>query len=118
MRTSWVRLYAPFLVLALVQGLFIAVAPSRGGGMPLGVLPQQDWDAVEVELAPGDVFVVVSDGVLDLLGDPLAGLEQIAGLLRGVRSADEVVQRVEALAAGDDLGDDVTVQVVRRREDG
>jgi hypothetical protein len=32
MRTSWVRLYAPFLVLALVQGLFIAVAPSRGGG--------------------------------------------------------------------------------------
>jgi hypothetical protein len=32
MRASWVRLYAPFLVLALVQGLFIAVAPSRGGG--------------------------------------------------------------------------------------
>jgi hypothetical protein len=31
MRASWVRLYAPFLVLALVQGLFIAVAPSRGG---------------------------------------------------------------------------------------
>lgn len=30
MRASWVRLYAPFLVLALVQGLFIAVAPSRG----------------------------------------------------------------------------------------
>lgn len=32
MRASWVRLYAPFLVLALVQGLFIAVAPSRGDG--------------------------------------------------------------------------------------
>ncbi len=32
MRTSWVKLYAPFLVLALVQGMFIAVAPSRGGG--------------------------------------------------------------------------------------
>ncbi len=31
-RSSWLRLYAPFLVLALVQGLFIAVAPSRGGG--------------------------------------------------------------------------------------
>lgn len=30
MRASWVRLYAPFLVLALVQGMFIAVAPSRG----------------------------------------------------------------------------------------
>lgn len=31
MRTSWARLYAPFLVLALVQGLIIAVAPSNGG---------------------------------------------------------------------------------------
>jgi hypothetical protein len=31
MRKSWVQLYAPFLVLAIVQALFIAVAPSRGG---------------------------------------------------------------------------------------
>ncbi|GAA4888459.1 hypothetical protein GCM10023203_46900 [Actinomycetospora straminea] len=92
--------------------------PSRGGGMPLGVLPQQTWDTVEVELAPGDLFVVVSDGVLDLLGDPLTGLEQVADLLRGARSAQEVVRRVEALAAADDLGDDVTVQVVRRQEAG
>lgn len=89
---------------------------SRGGGMPLGVLPQQTWDTVEVELGPGDAFVVVSDGVLDLLGDPLAGLEQVAELLRGSRSAREVVERVEALAPGGDLGDDVTVQVVRRGE--
>ncbi|MFP5326447.1 MAG: hypothetical protein ACLGHT_03065, partial [Acidimicrobiia bacterium] len=32
MRKSWIQLYAPFIVLALVQALFIAVAPSRGGG--------------------------------------------------------------------------------------
>ena len=31
MRRSWASLYAPFLVLALLQGMFIAVAPSRGG---------------------------------------------------------------------------------------
>ena len=30
MRRSWVQLYAPFLVLAAVQAMFIAVAPSRG----------------------------------------------------------------------------------------
>jgi hypothetical protein len=29
-RKSWLQLYAPFLVLALVQALLIAVAPSRG----------------------------------------------------------------------------------------
>jgi hypothetical protein len=30
MRKSWVQLYAPFLVLMIVQALFVAVAPSRG----------------------------------------------------------------------------------------
>ena len=30
MRKSWLQLYAPFLVLALVQALLIVVAPSRG----------------------------------------------------------------------------------------
>lgn len=43
MRKSWLQLYAPFLVLALVQALLIVVAPSRGdsasnlsaGGGPL-----------------------------------------------------------------------------------
>jgi sigma-B regulation protein RsbU (phosphoserine phosphatase) len=90
--------------------------PSRGGGLPLGVLPEQTWDTVEVDLAPGDAFVVVSDGVLDLLGDPLAGLGEVAELLRDCRSAQEVVDRVDAAAAGAEPGDDVTVQVVRRRE--
>ncbi len=32
MRKSWLQLYAPFLVLALVQALLIVVAPSRGAG--------------------------------------------------------------------------------------
>ncbi|MEY2399102.1 MAG: hypothetical protein QOJ00_2276 [Actinomycetota bacterium] len=31
MRKSWAQLYAPFLVLMIVQALFVAVAPSRGG---------------------------------------------------------------------------------------
>lgn len=45
-RTSWVKLYAPFLVLALVQGMFIAVAPSRGGGQQdLSTLGTGDFSA-------------------------------------------------------------------------
>lgn len=39
MRKSWVQLYAPFIALALVQALFIAVAPSRGpAGQQLGTV--------------------------------------------------------------------------------
>ena len=29
-RKSWIQLYAPFLVLMMVQALFVAVSPSRG----------------------------------------------------------------------------------------
>jgi len=104
--------------LALVLRADGGWTPSRGGGLPLGVLPDQSWESVEVDLAPGDAFVVVSDGVLDLAGDPLAGVDEVAVLLRGCRSAWEVIERVDAVAASGELADDVTVLVVRREESG
>jgi hypothetical protein len=54
-RTSWIRLYAPFLVLALVQGLFIAVAPSRGdGGQELSALGPAGAPLGSVDGSGGD----------------------------------------------------------------
>ena len=35
------------------------------GGFPLGIVPDTTYDHVEVELRPGDVAVVYSDGVTD-----------------------------------------------------
>jgi hypothetical protein len=71
-RKSWLQLYAPFLVLALVQALLIVVAPSRGEsgtGLAAG-------DALQGGNAPLDLD---GDGVIDTgtdLGDALtdAGL--------------------------------------------
>ena len=37
---------------------------------PLGILPDDHWEEVEVELGTGDRLVLFSDGVLDLLEDP------------------------------------------------
>ena len=61
MRKSWLQLYAPFLVLALVQALLIVVAPSRGeGGADLATADQ---------LQGGAPIDVDGDGVADVASD-------------------------------------------------
>lgn len=45
------------------------VQPLNSDGMPLGVLPDDRWDAHDVRLDPGDSLIVASDGVLGLVGD-------------------------------------------------
>lgn len=64
MRTSWLKLYAPFLGLALVQALFIAIAPSLPsddevaagfeGPLPPGLV--QGGDGVFVDPETGEAF--------------------------------------------------------------
>ncbi len=70
MRTSWVRLYAPFLVLALVQGMFIAVAPSRGGG---------DQDLSTFGSGPSEFGAVPGDGSVDGSGATSGGFQGVPG---------------------------------------
>jgi hypothetical protein len=61
-RKSWLQLYAPFLVLALVQALLIVVAPSRGGNTGLSADSALQGGAG----APVDVD---GDGVADVTTD-------------------------------------------------
>jgi PAS domain-containing protein len=90
-----------------------------GGGLPLGLFPDADPRAEELELGEGDLLFFYSDGVTearsadmryfdDSLADELAGL---AG-----RSAAETARMVQSLVAGfsqDDLRDDMTILVAK-----
>lgn len=92
-----------------------SVHRPRAGGLPLGVLADQQWTEEVVDLRPGDTALAFSDGLLDLYDGTLASLGQIAEVVRDCVDATHVVDRFTVLARR--LGvrvDDVTVIAIRR----
>jgi serine phosphatase RsbU (regulator of sigma subunit) len=83
--------------------------------LPLGAGWETVWEERSTVLRPGDVFVSVSDGVLDAFGGTISGLARVAALARSVSGADAVVAAVLA-AASIGAPDDVTVIAVSRDE--
>jgi hypothetical protein len=86
--------------------------PSQN--LPLGVLIGQDWKVTKHNMRTGDLLLVFSDGVLDLFDGTLDALRQAAAAAtKGIRTAQEAVERIVALASGTQ-DDDVTVIAVQR----
>lgn len=84
-------------------------------GLPLGVTDEAFRDQGETHLAPGDLLVTFSDGVLDLFDGSLRGVPLIAGELLDCPTAEEAVQRILRLAAvAQQRPDDITVVALRR----
>jgi hypothetical protein len=84
-------------------------------GLPLGVTDEAHRDLGETHLAPGDLLVTFSDGVLDLFDGSLRCVPLLAGELLDCPSADEAVQRILRLAAvAERRPDDITVVALRR----
>lgn len=86
--------------------------PLRSTGLPLGMGFDETRTASAAQLDPGDVFMVCSDGLLDVLDadDPFG---HVHDTLRDLGPAG-AVQEATALAARRGAPDDVTVLVVRR----
>jgi sigma-B regulation protein RsbU (phosphoserine phosphatase) len=88
----------------------------RSGGLPIGI--GTTWDELEDVLAPGETLVVVSDGVLEGMGELTDeaevhdALRQLAGIVREAPTAAAAVESV--LAAVGAQPDDRTVVAVRR----
>ncbi len=90
-------------------------------GLPLGVAPEAAYDSVKVELAPGSVVVLYSDGVTEA-EDPdgkVLGLQGLSDMIHACHSATATAQ-VEMIIAGLDvhcrglaLKDDVAILLVR-----
>lgn len=83
------------------------------GGLPLGILPGDEWTSAEVVLGEGDTLVVASDGVLDLIGDGVDVLPAVRFVAEHNEPAD-LCAHARALVNTMSPLDDVTVVAVRR----
>ncbi|MBP2376194.1 PP2C family protein-serine/threonine phosphatase [Paeniglutamicibacter psychrophenolicus] len=84
--------------------------------LPVGLMPDATWTSREIWLAPGDMIVSFSDGVLDLYDGTLAAIAEVAELALNADCAQDIVDAVHKMASGNSNPDDVTVLAVRRSE--
>lgn len=91
-------------------------------GVPIGILPNATWREETLQMEPGDLLCVYTDGVTEAVneGDEEFGLDRLARLLsRNAASSpqticDEVLGAVADFARGMPQYDDQTLLVVRR----
>jgi phosphoserine phosphatase RsbU/P len=96
-------------------------------GMPLGLLPEADYDQVTLSLVPGDVVVFASDGIHESMNKEQEeyGIDRLKELLSTVSSADpgyKVAQRIvkatdEHTGPGRQPHDDRTLLILRVTDD-
>lgn len=96
-------------------------------GMPLGLLPEAEYDEVRLTLIPGDVVVFASDGIHESMNKEQEeyGIDRLKELLSTVSSADpgyKVAQRIvkatdEHTGPGRQPHDDRTLLILRVTED-
>jgi serine phosphatase RsbU (regulator of sigma subunit) len=85
-------------------------------GMPLGVSTPATYRAASVQLEPGDTFVCLSDGLLDLFATVAEAREAIRQTIVNSASMTEVIDRVAAYSREHRATDDVTAIVISRSE--
>ena len=93
------------------------LAPIRSQCPPLGLLPEIQAAEETVRLAPGDAFVLFTDGFYDMIA-PGGGRMDFAGfeaIVREIRQADgraagflrRLIERLQAFSAGEPFPDDL-----------
>ncbi len=112
-----------------VEFLKIGAAPSyikrvrevtsiKSTSLPIGILNHIEIDPIKSQVVPGDIIVMVSDGIMDA---PRSGLEKeewLENFLRRISGnhpqqiADHILQKAVEMAGGH-LRDDMTVLVSR-----
>jgi serine phosphatase RsbU (regulator of sigma subunit) len=100
--------------LAILVGADSPTRTLSSRDLPLGAQPGGIWTSDEARLERGDTLIVVSDGILDAFPGPEEALRATEQLARSHPSADELADRILAMAAAAPLADDLTAVVVRR----
>ncbi|MBI4670515.1 MAG: SpoIIE family protein phosphatase [Chloroflexi bacterium] len=100
------------------------VHPLPEHGIALGILPNMEQPQAHVQLHPGDVIVLYTDGItdaLDLSGEQEFGAPRLVEVIQAHASksaqalTDEIMHAVQAFTQGAPQFDDLTLVVVKRK---
>jgi phosphoserine phosphatase RsbU/P len=98
---------------------------TKGDNFPLGILEEADYMETSLQLAPGDMVVFYTDGIVEAMNDKneMFGFDRLKDLVKaaGPMSADsllkEILDRVNSFVAGVPQHDDLTVIVVSVKQE-
>jgi serine phosphatase RsbU (regulator of sigma subunit) len=92
--------------------------PVGRTGPLLGAFEQGHWLPASIQLEPGDVIVLYTDGVTDASGpDDRFGDDRLAAALTGTTGAEDAVDRIRTALiefAGDEQDDDTAVLAMQK----
>ncbi len=88
----------------------------EGDGLPLGAPAWEPWRADQVTLHPGDTFIALSDGLLDLFDTLEEAREAARETVATATTAQEIVDIAADYSRDHHATDDVTCVVIRRNE--
>jgi len=81
---------------------------------PIGAGPSKDWELLNIEMAPGDILIMVSDGMLDVYDESQDALKEIANIALAANSAQEIIDELKEIVNNSVVSDDVTALILRR----
>jgi len=94
-------------------------------GLPLGIMVGPEWPEITLTMAPGDLLLVVSDGILECANaaNEMIGADRFVAEMRRHRDrpasemAAAIARMTEEFAAGEPFRDDRTAIVIKRTDE-
>lgn len=91
-------------------------------GLPLGVLDEAKWETFDLDINPGDVVVLHTDGIPDAqnTAQEFFGKQRLLAAVQAARDRtaeairEAILDSVGQFVAGADLADDIALMVVKR----
>ncbi|HEX9638048.1 MAG TPA: SpoIIE family protein phosphatase [Acidobacteriota bacterium] len=113
--------HEPPLLIRSSKGKVEALKPD---GRPLGLFSDSAYRSAQVELAPGDLLLLYTDGASERpnAAEEQFGRQRLVQTLLGSRQrscaeiAREIQSQLESHAAGEDPPDDTTLVLIRRQD--
>ena len=81
---------------------------------PIGTGQNREWQILNIEMAPGDTLILISDGMLDVFDSARSTRRELAHIAVTANSAQEIIDKYKEIVSKSVVTDDVTALILRR----